>query len=807
MLPVGTILSNRYRILANLARGGMSNIYLCEDLRLTGKKWVVKEMAAQYGDSSEQSKALEHFKREASLLANLEHRHLPKVIDYFYENGNYHFVMEYVEGEDLSKILSKSTAPLSEKQVIDWGMQIATVLYFLHCRKPNPIIFRDIKPSNIMISGNIVKLIDMGIARHFTPGKKGDTMRIGSPGYAPPEQYSGQTDPRSDIFSLGVTLYQLLTKYDPSSTQTPFKFPPLRTLNAAVTPRMAEVIDKAIQIDPNQRYQTALDLKKDLQSIIGADITSPAAFGSRTVPNAALPQPTPPPPLPQGATVPSGAPLPPAPPPVAGSPHRTAGSGKGVQAPHISALKPRPRKGVSRVALFLVLLLVLGVTLCIVFKSSLPSLFGTITAFLADLAPHEETKYNHDYPEDLLVRRSIKYLNNGEYLKVFENLDKVRESSPDDGEALLYLNNAYVLASSAEKLSIGVELPTDGNRGNPRAREIFRGLALAQDLINRNGGIDGKKLILIPRFHRNDASKASSITKTFAENPETLAIIGDFTDRESKTLSTISGRAGLPMLDLSISRLTEPLSFFYFLHPDAHSDYRALGKMARDIIKPSSLAIIYEKDADRDLKDAFLAGLGKEIRAIEYPYSSTDLKAEQIMEKLMKDNPPLLFIAGNPSAPREGECHDALLAAIKKNTFPGDMLVSSTTFYVWTAAAPGTTPLSTFWSALPSDPGEKNSRFYEFQRTFFSAFRRYPEDSSSARAYDSVMIIYRGLQKNATARNLLASYLDDVMGSGSFNGASGNLQFKGNRCSATVWYCVKKGKEGRSTLIKSFQVP
>jgi eukaryotic-like serine/threonine-protein kinase len=813
MLQVGSILSNRYRILANLARGGMSNIYLCEDLRLTGKKWVVKEMAAQYGDSAEQSKALEHFKREASLLANLEHRHLPKVIDYFYENGNYHFVMEYVEGDDLSKILSKSTAPLSEKQVIDWGMQIATVLYFLHCRKPNPIIFRDIKPSNIMVSGNVVKLIDMGIARHFTPGKKGDTMRIGSPGYAPPEQYSGQTDPRSDIYSLGVTLYQLLTKYDPSSTQTPFKFPPIRTVNPAVSQRMAEVIEKAIQIDPGHRYQTAIDLKKDLQSILGPDITSPASFNVRTVPNPTLPQSTVPQSNPPGATMPSAPPLPPQPPPATPPQQRPAGpplpgkQGSNIAQKHkISALNKAPGKGLPKIVPIILILLLIGAGLFLL-RNSAPALFGQITAFFADLAPHDDIKYNRDYPEDLLVRRSIKYMNNGEYLKAFENLDKVREGNPDDGEALLYLNNAYVLASAAEKFSIGVMIPTDGSRGNPPSRRIFMGLALAQQLINENGGIEGRKLLLIPRFHRNDGRKVTAIAKTFIESPETLAITGHLSDKELKSPAAIIGKAGLPVLDIDLSRLSESLPFFYFLHPPDNSVCAALGQVARDTIKPSSLAVIYEKDAERDSKEAFLSALGKDINTIECPYSSSDVKIVPIVEKLRKNNPSLIFLAGNPSGALERGAFETIIEALKKENRPMDFLVLPTTFYAWTINAPGGAPQGTLWSIMPSDPGEKNSRFYEFQRHFFSTFKKYPEDNSSAIAYDSIMMLFQGIQKNATARNLMASYLNDSLGNGSFAGASGNLQFKENKCVATIWFCAKRGKEAKITSLKSFRIP
>ncbi|MGI5844822.1 MAG: serine/threonine protein kinase [Candidatus Xenobium sp.] len=270
MFQPGTLIDNRYRVERLLGRGGMSNIYVCQDTRLGGTQHAVKEMTARYSNPEEQAAALNHFHREANLLARLSHPSLPTVSDYFQFQGRYYLVMEYVKGEDLGRILSRVAGPLPERQVAEWGVEIATVLYYLHCQKPDAIIFRDVKPSNIMIDGAKVKLIDFGIARHFNPSKKGDTMRIGSPGYAPPEQYSGQTDPRSDIYALGVTLHQALTGRDPTQTQTPFQLPPVRSLNPQVSEEMAWIIGRATQMLPENRYQDMLEMKRDLKGVVDA---------------------------------------------------------------------------------------------------------------------------------------------------------------------------------------------------------------------------------------------------------------------------------------------------------------------------------------------------------------------------------------------------------------------------------------------------------------------------------------------------------------------------------------------------------
>jgi serine/threonine protein kinase len=279
MLNIGDVLSARYEVVRVLGQGGMSNIYLCRDRHLAGKECVLKELTAKFSSPEEQALSQEQFKSEAFLLAKLEHPNLPRVSDCFLFNGNPCLVMDYIEGEDLEKIVTRSPSGLNEKIVAEYAVQITTVLYYLHRQNPHPVIFRDLKPSNIMVSGGHVKLIDFGIARLYSPAKKGDSLRIGSPGYAPPEQYGGQTDPRSDIFSLGVVLHRLLTKSDPTSTQSPFVFAPARRLNPAVSEKMEQIVIRATQADPARRYQSALDMKKDL-----LDILQPASAQPRIQP-------------------------------------------------------------------------------------------------------------------------------------------------------------------------------------------------------------------------------------------------------------------------------------------------------------------------------------------------------------------------------------------------------------------------------------------------------------------------------------------------------------------------------------------
>lgn len=199
------------------------------------------------------------------MLALLNHPNLPQVTDYFTERGKHYIVMEFVEGETLEDYLDRRGPPVSEAEARGWAAQLCDVLGYLHRQQP-PVIFRDLKPANVMLTPDgQLKLIDFGIARFYKPGKQKDTLMMGTPGFAPPEQYGrGQTDARSDLFSLGVTLHVLLTDYDVE--QSPWSYPPVRTLNAGVSPALERIIAKATAMNVAERYQSAAEMRAALDA-------------------------------------------------------------------------------------------------------------------------------------------------------------------------------------------------------------------------------------------------------------------------------------------------------------------------------------------------------------------------------------------------------------------------------------------------------------------------------------------------------------------------------------------------------------
>lgn len=283
-LSPGTLLQNRYRILHKVGHGGMGAVYLVEHTSLNNKQFAVKEIReVGISDPTDRAVAVQQFQKEAHILAQLKHLNLPQVNDFFEERGRHYLVMEYIKGETLEQILNRTTNYLPEQQVIEWAIQICDVLNYLHTQYP-PIIFRDLKPSNVILNDEgVVKLIDFGIAKLFNPAKTTDTLKMGTPGYAPPEQYGGQTgtEPCSDLYALGAVLHHLITRHDPQ-TEHPFYFPsaPVQLYNPHVSDGLTQIIQKATAYEKNERYPSAIAMKTALSACLSQKVST---FNKETI--------------------------------------------------------------------------------------------------------------------------------------------------------------------------------------------------------------------------------------------------------------------------------------------------------------------------------------------------------------------------------------------------------------------------------------------------------------------------------------------------------------------------------------------
>ncbi len=269
LLPSLHLLGKRYSIGRKIAQGGQSAVYLARDTYQNDAERAIKEMSESQIEPSKRQQAINDFIREARMLQSLDHPSLAHVYDLFIEEGKYYLVMEYVAGHNLEdELVQYRREALGWEEVTVWGIALAETLNYLHTRTP-PIIYRDLKPANVMLlPDGSVKLIDFGIARWLHSAHMKDTMQLGTDGYAPLEQYSSRSEPRSDVYALGASLYHLLTGRVPEAAplrMAGHNLRPIREVNPRTPEVVERVITKALNLQPQERFRTALEMGEALE--------------------------------------------------------------------------------------------------------------------------------------------------------------------------------------------------------------------------------------------------------------------------------------------------------------------------------------------------------------------------------------------------------------------------------------------------------------------------------------------------------------------------------------------------------------
>lgn len=268
MLQIGSVVDGKYKILNKVGQGGMSVVYLAMNER-ANKQWAIKEVRKDGVQDYEVVK--QGLIVETDMLKKLQHDNLPSIIDVIDNDETFLIVMDYIEGNPLSKTIREFGAQ-SQEDVIKWAKQLCDVLGYLHSQNP-PIIYRDMKPSNVMLKPDgKVMLIDFGTAREFKSNRVEDTTCLGTRGYAAPEQYGGmgQTDARTDIYCLGATMYHLITGHNPS--EPPYQMYPIREWDQSLSSGLEEIIWKCTRDNPNERYQSCAELMYDLEHYSELDV-------------------------------------------------------------------------------------------------------------------------------------------------------------------------------------------------------------------------------------------------------------------------------------------------------------------------------------------------------------------------------------------------------------------------------------------------------------------------------------------------------------------------------------------------------
>jgi serine/threonine protein kinase len=260
---LGERIAERYEVIEILHRGDFNSVYLCREPGFEGCR-VIKEIWGGEAPAEERNLSKELFEREVSILESLNHPGIPRFTENFALNEWHYMVMEFIDGITLRKMLQMKAGPVESGDAARWAIKLCQILHYLHDRS-DPIIFKDLCPAHIMLSRtDSIKLIDFGLARIFNKTKGKDTYVLGTFGFAAPEQYGkGQTSPRTDIYSLGATLYELLTYLEPQ--QFLFEFPPVRKFNKGVPHWLDGIILKCLERTPRNRFKNALALQKELE--------------------------------------------------------------------------------------------------------------------------------------------------------------------------------------------------------------------------------------------------------------------------------------------------------------------------------------------------------------------------------------------------------------------------------------------------------------------------------------------------------------------------------------------------------------
>jgi serine/threonine protein kinase/ABC-type branched-subunit amino acid transport system substrate-binding protein len=631
-LVAGNILGGRYRITEMIGKGGFGAVYKATDERFQSKRVVaLKEMSDAQLSPSEKAKALQDFRNEADLLVQLNHPNLPNVSDFFEEGGKAYLVMEFVEGKTLEKIQEEQNSPLDERLVMGWALQLCTVLDYLHTQ-PSPIIFRDLKPANVMVtSKGEIKLIDFGIARIFKAAVKKDTTLLGTKGYAPPEQYGrGQSDARSDIYALGATLYDLLTKEQPIDSLNRCVHPDLFShpsqFNPKISPAVEAIILKAMALKPEDRYQTAADMR---QAIVNTGLVI--------------------------TTIPINQPVPPGPviPPVP--------LGKGPQ------LSPwiRNRKRLILIAGLLILVLFSGLILQFIWP-----LFGPSNPIKAWTAPNGELiglsdgryAFDTDRADGSLKEQAAAKLMAGDKAEAKSLWKQAVASDTSDAEALIYLENQRVLDSGSPYITFVVGTILTGNEGDLYyGRGNLQGAYVAQKEYNDGLKLSGGRQIRLLIANAGSKSDyvtevAEQIVQAAKQDKALIGVMGWPTSAHAQAAISVLANAHLPMVSSTASAdsLSGMSPYFFRVAPPNKSQAIAAARYAEQQLHASRVALfvdpknIYSSSLADGFKQQFIAD-GNQIIDTENYTIGDRAGLPALLQKALNSDPDLIYFAGYPN--------------------------------------------------------------------------------------------------------------------------------------------------------------
>lgn len=806
LMPGSRLQGGRYVIKRVLGEGGMGAALLATDIRLDGKSVVIKELISDHTNPTRQQEDVRNFKREVATLAHIDHPLIPNVTDHFQEGLRYFMVQEYIEGENLEDRLARTRQPMKEREVLICASEILDVLSYL-ARQTPPIVHRDIKPANIIVGARDRRahLVDFGIARHDEAQRK-QTAALGTPGYAPPEQYQGNADPRSDLYALAATLHHLLTNRDPRD-HPPFNFPPVRSLNPALSVDIERVLERGLVNDRNQRYQSAAAMKQDVDTILqhrfgvsgNIDSYTLGASGASPIPTVAAGA---------GAT---GSTTVAANVPTAITPVQPLTTG--VTPP--PAPKPRRRVGLIIALIVLVLLLLIGGSGVAAFFYLFPQLSKSTNPIHVTQVGNESIgisdgsfAFDTGRTDGSYKQEAAQALqkNSNDRGTAISFLDPAIQVDSNDAEAHIYREDLNVLSSNGPYITLVVGTMLSGDADLVGVgRDDLQGAYIAQKEYNDGSRLpNGVQVRLLIANTGSQASYVQQVAQQIVQLSQTdktfVGVLGwPYSDRTHEALKVLD-KAHIPMVSQTASAddLSGISPYFWRVVPSNKAQGIAGANYAKNSLNANTAALFLDKNnpysnsLGQDFADQFTAGGGKIVAQEQYTVGSP-ANLGNLLNDALKQNPDLIYFSGYANDV------STLLADLPPGNLPvlgGDALYELSG-YTSTSRANGFNHLHFTAFAYPDEwsilePGQNQPVFFsEYPKAFdpFGTHQGSPygftrADNDVMLSYDATLALLNGSVgvlspsgKTAMTLQDMQRGLQGISGTNSFQGVSGQIAF------------------------------
>ncbi|GAC1692506.1 MAG: hypothetical protein PVS3B3_15750 [Ktedonobacteraceae bacterium] len=826
--PNETLQNGRYAIDKILGQGGMGAALLARDTRVSNKLVVIKELISDNTDPEKRKEDVRNFEREVETVARIDHPLVPNVTDYFQEGTRAFMVQEYVAGENLEDHMERINAPMSEREALSYASQVLDILDYLAQQTP-PVVHRDIKPANIIIGAKDKRahLVDFGIARadENKNAKRKQTSALGTPGYAPPEQYQGNADGRSDLYALAATIHHLVTNRDPRN-YPPFAYPSVRSLNPKLSPALDQILTRALTLDMNKRYQKAADMKREVDTILArsfntAGDTSSYVLGTSgpiSTPPPTMPRPQPAQQAPRPGSQPAIQPRQQAPRPIIVPPQQQAGMYANQSAPQ----RKNNNTLIRNLGLLLLVLALIVVAFSVLpnflkrgnttgssgSSSSTPTPGATFTIpasgigvqnYNGDMIGISDGSFAFDTSDPIAggykIRAAAAFTTDSTTAASLYR--QAISTNSRDAESAIYLENQRVLNSGKNYITLVVAtMLSPDNIGV--GRNNLQGAYVAQkeynDASKLNGGTLVRLLVASSGSQTTNAKLVAQQIVQLAKSDKTfVGVMGwPFSSRTEAALQILSN-AHIPMVSQTSSddSLTGASNYFFRVAPSNKSQGIAGAQYAANTLKAKNIALFfdpsdpYSQSLANDFTQNLLAS-SKIIVTEQYKVGTPSSILAPLKDALSK-NPDLIYFSG----------YAADVSALVTNLPTGEALpvLGGDALYelggYQAGSSSGFTHLKftaffypDVWGILGLNDAKQKPKFFTEYSAAFSAngsktgYGYDRADSDAALSYDAIIALMTAYNIAApSGGQITTDKLQQGLTKTSFQGASGYIQF------------------------------